>query len=134
VTDILTLEEQLRQTALADNALAALIGQRWGVLLDTPPCVTIQQVSHVPDYTHDGDSGLVAARYQLGLHTSCVYDCCKLRSRIEAIFSGFSGALIGGGEFATVRIANAAHHGRQPGVNLFFSTIDLVIWHRRSLE
>lgn len=133
----MTLEEGLRLKALSDAGLAALIGNRWGVLLDTTvPCITYQQVSGVPVYTHDGDAGLEACRYQLAMHTSCVYDALKVMARLKTIFSGFKGNLGAAGEGPSVvtRIANATHHGKQPGVNLFYSTMDLDIWWNRDLE
>ena len=89
----------------------------------------------MPEYSHDGDAGLEACRYQLALHTSCVYDALKLMARVRALFSGFKGNLgvADEGPAVTVMIAGATHHGKQPGVNLFYSTIDLNIWWSRDV-
>lgn len=131
----MTIEEGLRLKALSDARVAGLIGDRWGVMLDAPPCVTVQQVSGVPDVSHSGDSGAEACRYQLAMHTNCVYDAVKLMAYLKALFSGFRGNLGASGEgpAVTVRIANATHHGKQTGVNLFYSTIDLLIWWVRDV-
>ena len=131
-----TLDGQLRLKALADQRLTGMIGNRWGVMLDTVPCVTVQQISGVPEYSHDGDSGLEACRYQIGMHTSCVFDAIKIMAHVKRIFSGFKGNLGAAGEGAAVvvRVVNSMQHGKQPGVNLFYSTVDLAIQWSRDLE
>ena len=136
-TSTMTLEEQLRLKALADPMLSSIIGNRWGVMLDQTPCVTYQQVSGVPEVSHsEGDAGIEACRYQISMHTTCVLDAIRVMARLKSLFSGFKGRLgaAGEGDAVTIRIMNAVQHGKQSGVNLFYATMDLMIWWCRELE
>lgn len=127
------IEEALREQALADPALAAVIGDRWyGPTLEVAigdPAITVQCISDVSEYSQAGYSGLERARYQLTVWASSHLQVIQVMALIERAFSGYRGVM---GTTVAVHVgrmwkAGRTDLGREPGQKVYKSSLDFMI-------
>ena len=97
------VEGAVREFLLADGPVAAIVGTR-GWLLVLPeqpvlPAFRVQLISRVPDYTHDGESGLYRARVQVDAVTKVASgvdpyaQAMTLSDAIHTRLSGYQGEM-----------------------------------------
>ncbi len=129
------MEEALRTILLGAAGVSALVGTRvdWGLRpqhVAALPAVVLHKISSPRDYNMDGASGLVDSRIQATCYGETYADAKLTARAVMAAVNGLA-TTQSGVVFQRIDIDNErdGNGEQQNGHHLFWTSIDLQIWH-----
>ena len=98
--------------------------------------ITFQQISGIPDYSHDGASGLATVRFQFDVSSLVYQTAQQIGQELKDAFSGLQGTYGAAGRQLYISAGFVAdtrgrYDERQQDADggLYTQEIDIIVWH-----
>lgn len=132
------MEEALFDVLKTHAALTALVGTNPARIYwmrapqgSPKPYVVLQAISSVPDVTHGGPSGLVAARVQADCYSDSYGTAKTVARAVTGRLSGFRGSSSGVVFDGVFKDAERDEYEDEASTDkLFRVSMDFIIWHK----